>query len=225
MGSIARLAINFVGRGRLEGHPPGDLDGVRFEGRFVIYGMTGDKGPLFGEDVSLFDKACVAQHGRGPQSAHFVSMRSGYVLEGFDTHQGEFLGHSVGRTSSNTRLRVYFDAKPDGSRNFDDRATFMRGELIATYQAEEFFQIDPQSGTFFTRVNYSLIESKPFTHLGQTVDFAELAPQMAEIAHGHNPEDDPEPELVPYDDEVFSNRGPGEFAQRFSVGGSLLAVG
>lgn len=225
MGAIARLAMNFAGRGRIEGHPPGELDGVRFEGRFVVYGLTGAKGPVFGEDVSLFDADCVARYGRGPQSAHLVSMRSGYVMEGFDTHKGDFLGHSIGRTSSNTRLRVYFDPNPDGSRSFDDRASFMGGELVATYQAEEFFQIDPRAGVFYTRVNYTLLDSEPFTYLGHTVDFAELAPQMAEMAHGHNPEDDPEPETIPHDQEPFTNRGPGEFAQRFSVGGSLLAVG
>ncbi len=50
-----RLALQIAGRGRLEGHPPGEVDGVRFEGRFVIYALADAQGPLFGEDVSLFD--------------------------------------------------------------------------------------------------------------------------------------------------------------------------
>jgi hypothetical protein len=221
----ARLALQFAGRGRLEGHPPGDIDGARFEGRFVIYGMTGIDGPVFGEDVSLFDPDRVASHGRGPQSAHFVAVRSGFALEGFDTGDKEFTGHTIGRSSSQTRLRIFFDGQPDGTRGFEDRASFFRGELVATYKAEEFFQINPRAGVFDTRVNYTLLESTPFTFKGCTVDFSELAPRLAELSHGHNPEDDPDPEPIPHDEPPFNNRGPGEFAQRFPVGGALLAAG
>lgn len=109
MGS-ARLAMHYTGRGRLEGHPPGEVDGVRFEGRFVIYGITGEKGPVFGEDVSLFEPDAVAKYGRGPQSAQFVAVRSGYTLEGFVTGDDDFPGYQIGRSSSATRLRIYYDA-------------------------------------------------------------------------------------------------------------------
>ena len=223
----ASLAMQFAGRGRLEGHPPGELDGVRFEGRFVIFAMTGEDGPLFSEDVSLHDAACVEQHGRGPQSAHFVAVRSGYCLEGFVTDgEKEFVGNTIGRTSSNTRLRIFFDAQPDGTRDFEDRASFLRGELVAVYKAEEFFQIDPRGGVFDTRVNYTLLESKPFSFMGRTVNLANVAPRMAELSHGHNPEPDPEPEAIPHEEgPYFTNRGPGTFADRFPVGGTLFAVG
>ncbi len=221
--STTRMALQVAGRGRLEGHPPGEVDGARFEGRFVIYSMYGGKGPIFGEDVSLFDAAAVAEHGRGPQSAHFVSMRSGVVLEGFVTGDETIEGNTIGRTSSKTRLRIYFDASPDGTRRFTDRESFMRGELVATYRAEEYFQIDPRAGVFDTRVNYTLLESKPFAFAGETVDFADFAPQMVELSHGHNPEPDPHPEEIPQEP-WFGDGGPGVFADHFPVGGSIIAT-
>jgi hypothetical protein len=219
-----RLAMQLGGRGRLEGHPPGDVDGARFEGRFVIFAMSDRDGPVFGEGVSLFDPDVVARHGRGPQSAHFVAMRSGYTLEGFVTDQGDqFPGHTYGRSSSATRLRFYFDPHPDGSRRFDDRASFMKGSLVAVYGAEEYFQIDPRAGVFDTRVNYSVIESTPLTFNGRTVDLGALFPRMVEASHGHNPEPCPDPEPIP-DEEPFGNRGPGVFANHFPVGGTLFAL-
>lgn len=131
-----RLAMQIAGRGRLEGHPPGKVDGVRFEGRFVIYSLAGEKGQVFGEDVSLFCADAVKEHGRGPQSAHLVAIRSGVVLEGFVTGDETIEGNTIGRTSARTRLRIYYDAAPDGSRRFNDRESFLRGELVATYQAD-----------------------------------------------------------------------------------------
>jgi len=220
----AALAMQFAGRGKVEEHPPGQLDTSRFEGRFVIFAMNGPDGPVFGDDVSLFDPACAKQHGRGPQCAHFVAVRSGFVLETFDTGETGFMGHTVGRASAKTRLRVYYDPHPDGSRTFENRATFLKGELVATYKAEEFVQMDPKHGVFDTRVSYALLESKPFTFMDRTVDLADLAPRMSELSHGTMPEPDPQTEDIPSGEEPFSNKGPGRFAQRFAVGGTLLAV-
>ena len=47
---------------------------------------------------------------------------------------------------------------------------------------------------------------------------------MTELDHGHNPQPDPEPEPVPSNEPWFSNKGPGEFASYFPVGGTVLAV-
>jgi hypothetical protein len=218
------MVMQFAGRGFLEDHPPGDVDGTRFEGRFVVLGLTGRNGPVFGQDVSLFDEQCVKQFGRGPQCAHLVAVRSGFILEGFDTGGGGLIGHTVGRTSTQTRLRIFYDAHPDGTRNFEERASFLKGELVGTYQAEEYFQIDSRAGVFDTRVNYTLLKSKQFTHMGRSVDLAALAPRMTELAHGHNPEPDPTPEAIPHQEPYFDNRGPGEFTQRFPVGGPVLAT-
>jgi hypothetical protein len=217
-----RLAMQIAGRGRLEGHPPGEVDGARFEGRFVIYALAGADGQVLGEDVSLFSADAVAAHGRGPQSAHLVAVRSGFVLEGFVTGDDTTDGHTIGRTSATTRLRIYYDANPDGTRSFTDRASFMRGALVATYKAEEYFQIDPRAEVFDTRVDYRLLESKPFEHGGTTVDFGDLAPHMVELSHGHLPEPDPTPEQIPAE-EPFLAGGPGVFADHFPVGGAIIA--
>lgn len=222
MTSSSRLALQIAGRGRLEAHPPGVVDGVRFEGRFVIYAITGGQGPVFGHDVSLFDPEVAARVGRGAPSAHFVGVRSGYVLEGFDTSTPDLEGHMIGRTSGDTRLKIIFDAAPTGDRAFDDRYSFLRGTVVATYAAEEYFQIDGRAEIFDTRVNYTLIESTPFEFNGVTADFGQIAPQMSELSHGHLPEVDPNPEIIP-DEEPFLNRGPGVFATHFPVGGAILA--
>ncbi len=169
------LAMHIAGQGRLEVLPPEDLEGARFEGRFVIWGITGPDGPLFGEDVSLFDADQVVAGGRGPQSAHLVAMRSGFGLEMFSTGDDTFAGHMFGRASSKTRLRIFFDERPDGTRSFDDRDSWLQGEQVAVYKAEEFFQMDGDTGIFETRVNYTLLESTPFTFKGVTVDFADIA--------------------------------------------------
>lgn len=219
----ARMAIQMAGRGRLESHPPGNADNARFEGRFVIYALNGKQGPVFGEDVSLHDADIVAKHGRGPQSAHLVAIRSGWVLESFDTSDDHLVGHMIGRSSAETRLRVFFNPSPDGSRAFGDRGSFMKGELVATYQAEEYFHINPTAGVFDTRVNYTLLESTPFTFRGVTVDFADIAPQMVELSHGHNPAPDPNPEPVPME-EPFLRQGDGVFAEHFTVGGTMFVA-
>jgi hypothetical protein len=220
----ASLAMQIAGQGRVEEHPPGQLDGARFEGRFVIWAMNGGEGPVFGEEVSLFDQKCVQQHGRGPQCAHFVALRSGSVLETFSTGEEGFAGHLVGRTTSKTRLRIYYDPQPDGSRRYEDRASFLKGELVATYKAEEFAQFDAKGDTFDTRVSYTLLESKPFTFKDRTVDLADLAPRMSELSHGRMPKTSPQPEPIPHEEEPFSLKGPGHFTDRFPVGGTLLSA-
>ncbi len=222
--SSVRLALQTGGRGYLEAHPPGDVTGARFEGRFVIYSMMDGAGQVFGEDVSLFAPECVARHGIGPQSAHLTAVRHGFALESFQTGDDQVAGHLFARISARTRFRVHFDAEPDGTRRFEDRASFFRGQEVAVYRAEEFFQLDPRSGTFHTRVNYSLLESTPFTFQGRTVDLGQLAPAMTEFATGQAPEEDPRPTPIPHDEDQFANRGPGDFAQRFAVGGAFLAT-
>lgn len=223
MSASVSLALQIAGQGRLEGHPPGELDGARFEGRFVIWGMTGPDGPLFGEDVSQHDADQAAAVGRGPQSAHLVALRCGLALEAFSTGDDEFVGHTFGRSSSKTRLRIFFDEAPDGTRSFSDRASFMRGEEVAVYQAEEFFQMDGDSGIFETRVNYTLLESTPFTFKGVTVDFADIARQMSEISLGRNPTEGPEEE-IPHTEAPYDAGGPGTFAERFAVGGTIMVA-
>jgi hypothetical protein len=221
----SQFVIQHAGQGRLEAHPPGDLDGARFEGRFVFWGVSGPHGAVFGEDVSLFDGRQVAKTGRDVRAAYLVAIRSGYALEGFSSSDpdGGYVGHTFGRASAKTRLQVFFDAAPDGSRSFSDRESFTRGELVATYRAEEYFQMDTRAAIFDTRVLYSLLDSRPFTLHGVTVDLGALAPHMVENSHGHNPEPGVA-EPIPHQEPPFAHRGPGTFAERFAVGGMIVAA-
>jgi hypothetical protein len=57
----------------------------------------------------------------------------------------------------------------------------MRGELVATYSAEEFFQANPRAEVFDTRLFTSCWRASPSSSLGRTVDLAEIAPRMTEL--------------------------------------------
>lgn len=232
------MAMQVGGRGRIES--PGGLDphgtfavdGARFQGRFVIYSIDGDGAPIFGNDVSLFDSNCVAKFGRGPQCAHFVGVLNGRILEAFDTGEPGFVGHLVGRTGPTDgppkrgeRLRIFFDPHPDGTRNFENLASFEKGDIIARYKVSEFFQIDLRAAIFNSRGNYSLIESKPVTFGGRTVDFKDVAPRITQIWHAHMPEPDPDPDPIPTDQEPYGDKGPGQFDLRFPIGGMLMNAG
>jgi hypothetical protein len=232
------MAMQVAGRGRIEApnglqpHNTLDFDGARFQGRFVIYSIDGDGEPVFGNDSSLFDRDCVAKFGRGPQCAHFVGVLNGMVLEAFDTGEPGFVGHLVGRTGPTNgppdpgeRLRIFFDPHPDGTRNFENLASFERGEIIARYKVSEFFQVDARAAIFNSRGNYYLIESKPVTFNGRTVDFADIAARVTQIWHAHMPESDPEPDPIPTDQEPYGSKGAGKFDLRFPIGGMLLNAG
>lgn len=224
MYTSVRLAIQHAGHGRMEGHARGNADNCRFESRFVIFALSLRDDPLFGRDVSLFSDLAVSKHGRGAPSAHFVAVRSGWILESFSIGERHDASRLIARTSSESRLRIYFDPNPDGSRTFSDRSSFMKGELIATYQAEEYLQIDQVAGNFETRVNYALLESTPFKFAGVCVDMADFACNLAEASHGSGSEPDPEPEEIPLE-EPFARHGEGLFVNRFMLGGTMFAAG
>lgn len=100
----------------------------------------------------------------------------------------------------------------------------MRGTLVSTYSAEEYFQVNTRAEVFDTRVDYVLLDSEPFEFMNRRVDLAEVAPRMTELSHAHLPEPDPDPEIIP-DETPFSHSGPGVFANHFPVGGTILATG
>jgi hypothetical protein len=219
-----QMVMQTAGRGHMEAHPPGHVDGTRFEGRFVIFGMIDGRGQVFGNNASLFDENCVRSYGRGPQCAHFVAVRSGYILQGFESGDSTFTGNTVGRTATSSRVRVYYDAHPNGTRSYENRASFLKGKLIGVYTGDETFSIDPRGGVFDTRVDMRLLSSRWFTYKGHRVNLRQIATHMTELDHGHNPEPDPNPEAIPYKERWFSNRGPGTFVNRFPVGGAIIAV-
>jgi hypothetical protein len=223
--SPLHMALQFVGRGYLEADEgPNGPGGSRFEGRFVIYGLSGAAGPVAGDDVSLLREDGGRGHFAGAGAAHFTAVRTGDHFEHLSTSDDEFVGLEVGRSSSTTRLKVYFDAKPDGTRAFPDGDSFRRGVLVATYQADEYTQIDARAGVFNTRVNYTLLESTPLSYRGTRIDFAELAPTMVEFSHGHAPEALSVTQPIPCEEAPFDRHGPGVFDRQFSVGGTMLVA-
>lgn len=221
--------ILISGRGRAEGFGPNS----RFQGRFVIWSVEGAEESVFGKDVSLFSPPCVAQFGRGVQCAHLIAVLNGVFLEAFDTSSppptgDNFTGHMAGRTSATERLRVFFDPAPNGSRNFENLATFEVGQPVAVYKVREFVTADIPAGFFISRNDLEILESRPFTFNGVTVDFKNIAPRLTGIWHGRPPVPDPDPDPIPdeppFKDPAFVFTGPGVFALRFPVSGFLLAV-
>jgi hypothetical protein len=134
-------------------------------------------------------------------------------------------GPTAGPPGQGERLRIFFDPHPDGTRNFENLASFERGEVIARYKVSEFFQADFRATVFNSRGNYSLIESKPVTFAGRTVDFKDIAPRITQIWHAHLPDRDPQPDPIPTDQEPYAAKGPGTFDLRFPIGGMLMSAG
>ncbi len=206
------------GRAFVEGLEEGD----RFQGRLFIWSLEGADESVFGPDVSLFDPACVARFGRGVQCAHLLVVINGVVLEAFDTSSLGFVGHNVLRTAD--VVRIFFDPAPGGARGFDRRASFKIGEPIAVYKVREFPTVDPLLLSGFSRNDWELIASKPFSLNGVTVDFRDLAPRVAGLFHFRLPLPSGLPEPVPQDEPEFRAKGPGFFILRAPVSGTGQAV-
>ena len=74
--------------------------------------------------------------------------------------------------------RVYFDPGPDGTRSFQNLASFEQGEPVAVYNVREFATADGVVGFVLARNDLELIESTPFTFKGVTIDFKDVAPRL-----------------------------------------------
>lgn len=118
--AVPRFAMQIVGRGRLGGHPPGEVDGARFKGRFVIWALTREKGPVFCADVSLFDSTCVTEHGADRRVP--IWSPCGVAQSSKDSSRATRRSKvTLGRNTSSLRLRICYDSAPDGTRSFTDR--------------------------------------------------------------------------------------------------------
>lgn len=218
--------ISWAGQGRIESTKP-QLAGSRYEGRFVVFGLGSATHAILPPDAPLFDSSCVGRFGAGVQCAYLVAIRDGAAEDGFLTgdDSADFPGQENGWSTPQARVQVFFDPHPDGSRSFDDRASFTRGTLVATYAAREYFELDSLSKTFYTRVSYRALSGRSFVMDGERLNLTQLAPSMSEAAMGHNPTPDPMPETVPLDVPTFQAKGPGIFANRFTVSGTVTAAG
>jgi hypothetical protein len=195
----------------------------RFAVRSLIFALSDRDGPVFGPDVSLFDPRAAAQHGRGPQSAHFFAVWSGSVLESFATDSGDAgQNHIFARTSATTRLRIYFDPQPNGTRSFGDGGMFTTGAPVAVYAGEGYFQMDRLDETLDIRANYAILESTPMTFNGVTVDLGALYPRMVEVSRGRESALRDPSEDADAPSPARCRDGIPSF--RFSTGGTLFAL-
>src|SRR5436309_2542759 len=188
----ALATIQMSGRGFEEGFQDGD----RFQVRAFIWSLEGAAQSVLGPDVSLFEPGCVAQFGRGVQCAQLLVVGNAYLLETFDTSSPDLVGHNAFRLAGEV-WRVYFDPGPDGTRTFENLASFEKGEPAAVYNVREFATVDSVADFVLARNDQELIKSTPFTFKGVTVDFKNVAPRLMGLGHSRVPQPDPNPQPIP----------------------------
>src|SRR5438034_11822924 len=101
--------------------------------RAFIWSLEGAAQSILGPDVSLFEPGCVAQFGRGVQCAQLLVVGNAYILETFDTSSPDLVGHNAFRLAGEV-WRVYFDPAPDGTRIFEELASFEKGDSVVVYK-------------------------------------------------------------------------------------------
>jgi len=101
--------------------------------------------------------------------------------------------------------RVYFDPGPDGTRSFENLASFEQGEPVAVYNVREFATADAVTDFVLARNDHVLIVSTPFTFKGVTVDFKNVAPRLTGLGHSRFPEPDPNPQPIPTNEPPFQS--------------------
>src|SRR5881628_1647996 len=184
----ALATMQMSGRGFEEGLEDGD----RLQVRLFIWSLEGGAQSILGPDVSLFEPGCVAQFGRGVQCAHLLVVGNACILETFDTSSPDLVGHNAFRLAGEV-WRVVFDPAPDGTRSFENLASFEKGEPVAVYNVREFATADSVTDFVLARNDLVLIVSTPFTFKGVTVDFKNVAPRLTGLGHSRFPEPDPNP--------------------------------
>jgi len=215
----ALATMQISGRGFEEGLQEGD----RFQVRAFIWSLEGAAQSILGPDVSLFEPGCVAQFGRGVQCAQLLVVGNLYVLETFDTSSPDLVGHNQFRFAGEV-WRVYFDPGPDGTRSFENLASFEKGEPVAVYNVREFATADAVADFVLARNDLELIKSTPFTFKGITVDFKNVAPRLTGLGHSRIPQPDPNPQPIPTDEPPFQSKGPGFFLFHTPISGTFSAV-
>jgi hypothetical protein len=215
----ALATIQMSGRAFEEGLQEGD----RFQVRGFIWSLEGAEQSILGPDVSLFEPGCVAQFGRGVQCAQLLVVGNAYVLETFDTSSPDLVGHNAFRLAGEV-WRVYFDPAPNGARTFENLPSFEKGNPVAVYKVREFATADPVADVVVARNDQELIESRPFTIKGVTVDFKNVAPRLMGLGHARVPQADPNPQPIPTDEPPFQSKGPGFFLLHTAISGTFSAV-
>ena len=215
----ALATMQISGRGFEEGVQDGD----RIQLRAFIWSLEGAEQSILGPDVSLFEPGCVAQFGRGVQCARLLVVGNAYFLETFDTSSPDLVGHNAFRFAGEV-WRFYLDPAPDGTRSFENLASFEKGAPVAVYKVREFATADPVADFVLARNDLELIASTPFTLEGVTVDFKNVAPRLMGLGHARIPQPDPNPQPIPTDEPPFQSKGPGFFLLHSAVSGTFAAV-
>src|SRR5207247_1178015 len=79
--------------------------------------------------------------------------------------------------------RIFFDPAPDGTRSYENLASFEKGKPVAVYAAREFITSDVETYFVLARNNLSLISITPFTLNGITLHFKKIAPRLLGLGH------------------------------------------
>src|SRR5205823_189988 len=181
---LATLQVS--GRGFEEGFQTGD----RIQARMFIWAIDGANQSIPGPDVSLFEPSCVAKFGAGVQCAQLLAVANAYFGETFDTSSPEIVGHNAFRFAGE-QWRIFFDPSPDGSRGYDNLASFEKGDPVAVYDVREYGTADAVDNFILLRNNLVLLKSTPFTLDGITIDFKTIAPRLMGLGHTRIPQPNP----------------------------------
>ena len=210
--------MQISGQGFGEGLQAGD----RVQARLFIWSLEGADQSILGPDVPLFEPGCVAKFGEGVQCAYFPVLANAVFAEYFDTAAPDVPGDTAIRFASNETWRIFFDPKPDGTRTYENLASFEKGNPIANYSAREWITADPQSNFIMPRNILKLVSSSPVVLNGVTIDFAKIAPRVMGIGHAHSLTPLATPEPIP-NEPPFGSR-PGLFITHDALSGTFQAV-
>src|SRR5438093_4944093 len=112
----------------------------------------------------------------------------------------------------------------DGTRTFEDLASFEKGDPVAVYKVREFATADPVADVVWARNDQELLKSTPFTLRGVTIDFKNVAPRLMGLGHARLPQSDPNPQPIPTNEPPFESKGPGFFLLHTPISGTFSAV-
>jgi hypothetical protein len=218
---IGLPVMQISGQGFTEGNQAGD----RAQARLFIWSLEGATQSILGPDVPLFEPGCVAKFGEGVQCAYFPVVANAVFAEYFDTSTADLPGDTAIRFASNETWRIFFDPTPDGTRTYDDLASFEKGKPIAFYSAREWITADAQSNFVMPRNILNLVSSTPVVLNGVTIDFAKVAPRVMGMGHAHSLTPLTPPEPIPTNEPPFGSKGPGFFVLHDALSGTFQAVG
>jgi hypothetical protein len=214
---LATLQIS--GFGFQEGLQAGD----RIQVRGFIWSIEGADQSVLGANVSLFEPGCVAKFGTGVQCAQLLAVGNAYFGETFNTATADMVGHA-GFRFAGEQWRIFFDPAPDGSRGFENLASFEKGDPVAVYDVREFATADPVADFVLARNDLVLVSSTPITLAGVTFDFKDVAPRLMGIGHARVSQPDPNPQPIPTNEPPYQSKGPGFFILHTPISGSFTAV-